>query len=560
MSRPSDKDIERALMGVLLADVPNTLPVAMAGGVRESWFEHDPWPVVWRAMERIWRDGKAGTADAASVLVLAQKLNADPKNKEVMSKLDAGTLSAAMDRADIGAYAESHIADLRALHTERRIKAAMAEVPKKLFFSDPAMVGAELRNDLDSILADSVSSKKISARALCDGILAEADTAYQRRIVEKNLAWTPGYRMPWEPLTRLLNGLRPGLHVIAARPSVGKTAFAVNLIRFWCEECKANVLLNSLDMPRAEMMRRFVCEKSRVSISKSLFSPTKEDRDLMRKASDAVCAWPLSITEIRDVDDFRTFCMVEKSAGRLGIVVCDYLGLFHARALGREDAVEYARVSYVSDTLKRLANELEVPVVALCQLNRESTKADQQGREPGLADLRGSGSIEQDAFTVTLLHRDQLVADKWKEPSTAPRQFFPGAMESNAPVYNGGDIDAVWWILCKSQNGGTGKYPFVSRKKYFCWMLGDGTARPLLAETGSGATKRTVADNTPLFSRAHADWRHDEFEEVLRRNGALIDDAPQPAASTYQPTFADSSAEDGENVGDGYDTETGEEG
>ena len=148
MSRPSDKDIERALMGVLLADVPNTLPVAMAGGVRESWFEHDPWPVVWRAMERIWRDGKAGTADAASVLVLAQKLNADPKNKEVMSKLDAGTLSAAMDRADIGAYAESHIADLRALHTERRIKAAMAEVPKKLFFSDPAMAGAEVRPGL----------------------------------------------------------------------------------------------------------------------------------------------------------------------------------------------------------------------------------------------------------------------------------------------------------------------------------------------------------------------------------------------------------------------------
>lgn len=525
MSGRTDEEIERALMGVLLADVPGTLPAAMSAGVRAAWFAHDPWPVVWRALECIWREGAADTADAAAVLVRAQQLNADPSNKAPAARLDAATLSRAMDSADIGAYAEHHIADLRAVHVERQVKAAMADAARRMTYTPPAEAASGLRGAIDGILADSVAEKKISARALCDGILAEADTAYQRRIVERDLTWTPGWRMPWDPLTRLLNGLRPGLHVIAARPSVGKTAFAVNLIRYWCEVCGAHVLLNSLDMPRAEMMRRFVCEKSRVSISKALFSPTNEDRADMRAAADAVCAWPLSITEIRDVDDFRTMCMVERAAKRLDIVVCDYLGLFHARALGREDAVEYARVSYVSDSLKRLANELEIPVVALCQLNRESTKADAAGREPGLADLRGSGSIEQDAFTVTLLHRDQLVSDKWREPATAPRQYFPGSMESTAPIYNGGDIDAVWWILCKSQNGGTGKYPFVARKRYFAWMLGDGSARPLLGETGAGATKRTVADNTPLFSRVHADWRHDEFEETLRAHGALIEDA-----------------------------------
>ena len=79
--------------------------------------------------------------------------------------------------------------------------------------------------------------------------------------------------------------------------------------------------------------------------------------------------------------------MAEKAAGRLGVVVVDYLQLMHARALGREDAVEYARVSYVSDTLKRLANELHVPVIALAQLNRESTKPEASGSR-----LRRSGS------------------------------------------------------------------------------------------------------------------------------------------------------------------------
>lgn len=521
MAATSDKDLERALMGVILADVPRVLPVAMSGGVRESWFVSDPWPLVWRALDQIWREGKADTADAATVLVLARRLNDDPKNDDRMQRLDAATISDAIDQRDLGAYAEGHVANLRAANTQRRVRAAMAECGKQLGFWDPAVAAANLRNSVDQILGDAVEDKKISARALCDKIIAEADTAYQKRIVEKDLTWTPGYRMPWPELTRLMNGLRPGLHVVAARPSVGKTAYAVNCIRFWCEH-GVHVVLNSLDMPRTEMMRRFVCERSRVSIAKALFSPTKADRDLMREATDAVVGWPLTITEIRDVDDFRTFCMVEKSAGRLGVVVCDYLGLFHARALGREDAVEYARVSYVSDTLKRLANELDVPVVALCQLNRDSAKGDQAGREPGLADLRGSGSIEQDAFTVTLLHRDQLVADKWREPETAPRQFFPGT-DPNATIYNGGDIDAVWWILCKSQNGATGKYPFVARKKYFAWMLGNERAVPAKLETGAGATRRVVLDNTPLFSRVHADWRHDGFEDELRRTGALIE-------------------------------------
>ena len=531
----SDSDIEKALMGVILANVPGTLAAAVAGGVKADWFANDPWPVVWAALERIWKDGKAATADAASVLVLAERMNADPKNDDPAEKLDAGTLSDAMDNVIIGDSVEAHVANLRMAYLSRRIRRTLRDKERMFACKDPAEVGAEMRNALDAILAEAVADRKIPARAICDGILAESEVAYQKRIVERDLKWTPGYRMPWEELTRILNGLRPGLHVIAARPSVGKTAFAVNLIRFWCEECRANVLLNSLDMPRTEVMRRFVCEKSRVSIGKSLFSPTLRDHDDMRKAAAAVCAWPLTVTEIHDIDDFRTLCMVEKSAGRLGIVVCDYLQLMHARALGREDAVEYARISYVSDKFKRLANELEVPVVALCQLNRESAKADQQGREPGLADLRGSGSIEQDAFTVTLLHRDPLVSEKWRGGSV-PSALFPTAKGGGPLLYNGGDLDPVWWILCKSQNGGTGKYPFVSRKKYFCWMLADGEAKPILTETGAGATKRTTADNSPCFSRVHADWRHDPIEDDIRANGALIEDAPpRPAPPPAEP-------------------------
>lgn len=517
---------EAALIGIILADVPSVLPVAMAAGVRASWFQADPWAVVWLALERVWKDGTAATADAVSVFEVAKKVAADPDIKFPAARLTAATISEVVSNAEVGVYAESHIAALKSANIERSIRREMA-ANERLFAStlDAAEVGVQMRASLDAVLADAVADRKIAVGKLLDGIIAESETAYQKRIVEKDLTWTPGYRMPWEELTRQLNGLRPGLHVIAARPSVGKTAFAVNLMRYWLEQ-GVRVVLNQLDMPRVEMMRRFVSELARVSLRKALFSPTRTDIDAMRAAADTVAAWPLSVTEIRDVDDFRTFCMVERAAGHLGIVVCDYLGLFHARALGREDAVEYARVSYVSDTLKRLANELGVPVVALCQLNRESAKADQAGREPGLADLRGSGSIEQDAFTVTLLHRDKPVVDKWNMPGSEPRQFIPGGMEPTAQIYGAEDVDAVWWILCKSQNGATGKFPFVVRKRYFAWMLGDYAARPLLREEGAGATKRTVEDNSPKFARVHSDWRHDPLEAALRQNEALIEPPP----------------------------------
>ena len=125
-------------------------------------------------------------------------------------------------------------------------------------------------------------------------------------------------------MTEFLNGLRAGLHIVAARPSVGKTAYAVNLMHFWCEQ-NIPVLFVTLDMAEREVLRRYIAEKSRVSARKAAFSPTRCDLDAMQKAVGAMSAWPLTVVETRDVDDLRTLCMVERSAGRLGVVVVDYL-------------------------------------------------------------------------------------------------------------------------------------------------------------------------------------------------------------------------------------------
>jgi len=518
-------EYERSLIGAILLQ-PGKAADAVAAGVAPDWFTDDAASLMWSAIANFW---KAGTIDGITPLVVkaeAERLAANPKDHRDGARLDLATFERAIDSAPFGPL-DVTLDILRSAATERAAKKAVADT-FQLFpqYAQASDVVAMLRARLDDILGGVFQNKKISPRAVWDEILAEYEEAHRMRVAAdgpRDLKWTPGIKMPWPKMTEFMNGLRPGLHVVAARPSVGKTAYAINLMHFWCEQ-GVPVLFCSLDMPMREVLRRYIAERARVSARKAAFSPTHDDLDAMRRAVDAMGGWPLSIVETRDVDELRTIALVEKAAGRLGVLVVDYLQLLHARALGREDAVEYSRVSYVSDTLKRLANELHVPVIALAQLNRESTKNDAAGRMPGLADLRGSGAIEQDAFTVTILHRDQGTVDKWRKGLDVERakRLIPGVIDNPHYRYNFDDLDPIWWVLCKAQNGPTGALPFVVRKKYFAWMLGDYEADTKTETSGYGAATKTTVDNSAKFERVHSDWRHDPIEEVLRLQLALI--------------------------------------
>ena len=512
-------EIEAALIGALLSDPAAYLAVAVEHGVRREWFSDDVWGVTWAAFAEIWKRGEAETAEAALVLAEARRIAAADKDPSLKDRLDAGRYSDVIEHS--GFAVASYCSELKDAFLKKNIRALLNREMKQADVSSAEAVGIAIRTGLDGILESASSAREIPAAEVFRRITDEYREAYQKRIVEKRLDWTPGLRMPWTELTRIMNGVRPGLHVLAARPSVGKTSFAVNLMRYWCDQ-GARVVFCSLDMPRKEVLRRFLAERSRVSVSKAIYSPTQHDLAAIDAVEKVQVALPLTVVEMRDVDDFATFCKVRKAAGKVDVAVIDYLQLMHARALGREDAVEYARISYVSNALKDLANRLELPVVALCQLNRESTKADRAGQMPGLADLRGSGSIEQDAFTVAILHRDERTVTRWSSAEFTPTKLMPDGARSAVKV-----LDPVWWVLCKSQNGGTGQYPFVVWKPYFAWMLGDYDAESITATVGSGAAAKTESFHYPKFERVHADWRHDPLENSLRMSGELIDENAQ---------------------------------
>lgn len=520
-------EYERSVIGGILIR-PAAMAECVTAGVAAEWFESDEWSLMWSALAEFWRRGDIESITPDNVKAEAERLSRLKGEKRVAAGLTDAAMLAAIDGAAVASSFAGTITLLRNFWIERSFKRALNAEPALRDNYDYANGLLDIRGRIDKILAGVTDTKKISARVVLDDLMTEYREAHHMRVDAngpRDLKWTPGIKMPWPKMTEYMNGLRAGLHVVAARPSVGKTAFAVNLMHFWCDN-GVHVLFCSLDMPRLEVLRRMLAEKSRVSARKAAFSPTHYDLESMDKHVAAIAAWPLTIVETHDVDELRTMCMVEKSAGRLDVLVVDYLQLLRARALGREDAVEYARVSYVSDTLKRIANDLHIPVVALAQLNREVAKQDAAGRAPGLSDLRGSGSIEQDAFTVTVLHRDTAVVDKWRGGDfQGVRRLIPGACMNPGYTYNADDIDPIWWILVKAQNGPTGKLPFVVRKKYFAWMLGDWEAEAETKTVGYGSTQRVVADNSRKFERVHSDWRHDPIEEALAEQAALIRDS-----------------------------------
>lgn len=519
-------DTESAFFGSLLSNPAEFAAAAMGAGVKADWFADDTWAVAWTAVESLWRRGVADTADAVAVLTEARRVYADEavREKWPSARLDVAKFTAAMDVPSIGVV--RHAEDLRVAAFGRRLEAAVRQTLASLANTSPEAAALDLRRRVDALLAGTAEGRKVDAARVYGEILDEYETAHRMRVAAdgpRDLTWCPGFRFPWAPMTAMMNGLEPGLGVIAARPSVGKTLFALNLIRYWCDH-GVRVVFNSLDMADRSLLRRFVAERSRVSIAKAKFSPTRRDLDAMRRAADECAAYPLTLVGIDDVDEFRTFVQIEKSAGRCDVVVVDYLGLLHTRQVRAGD--EYATVSYCSDALKGMANRMGLPVIALCQLNRDVSKSD-AAREPGLCDLRGSGKIEQDAYWALFLHREESVVNgTWR--SAPPAQLCPPG--ASAAVVAG--LDSVFAILCKSQNGALGKLPFVFRKNYLSAHLGDWRAKPVATETGYGATRRTAYDWTPCFSKVCSDWRRDPFEETLAAQGALIrlsDDAAAPA-------------------------------
>ncbi|MBP1153280.1 MULTISPECIES: replicative DNA helicase [unclassified Paenibacillus] len=241
---------------------------------------------------------------------------------------------------------------------------------------------------------------------------------------------TTGVRSGFTDLDKMTSGFqRSDLIIVAARPSVGKTAFALNIAQNVGVREKETVAIFSLEMGAPQLVQRMICAEANVDAGRmrtGFLEPDDWEKLTMAIGSLSEANIYIDDSPSVTVADIRAKCRRLKKEKGLGMILIDYLQLIHGRGKGDNRQQE---VSEISRTLKQIARELDVPVIALSQLSRGVEQ--RQDKRPMMSDLRESGSIEQDADIVAFLYRDDYY-DKESEKKNIIEIII--AKQRNGPV------------------------------------------------------------------------------------------------------------------------------
>lgn len=263
----------------------------------------------------------------------------------------------------------------------------------------------------------------------------------------KNQSGLTGIPSGIPELDRMTNGFQDSnLIIIGARPSIGKTAIAVNMMEHIAVEKKIPCGFFSLEMPDTQIVERLSSMKGRIDSFKIKTGRLSiPDLKNLNTALGKIFEGPLYVVDQPNMKLLDLKAMARRMVKENGvkIIFIDYMGLITPE---NRQSPGYEQMSLVSKTLKTLARELEIPVIALVQLNRDA-----EGQEPSLNQIRGSGSIEQDADVVMFLHRD-------RKPEAAGED---GVVRS---VNN--DPQDAKLIVAKQRNGMTGEISLKFFGKY----------------------------------------------------------------------------------------------
>jgi replicative DNA helicase len=250
-------------------------------------------------------------------------------------------------------------------------------------------------------------------------------------------------------LDKMTTGFHPGeMIVIAARPSMGKTSLAMNIAEHVAVDLKLPVGVFSLEMTAESLVLRMLCSRSRVNL-RNVRDGFLVERDfpVLTNSAGKLGAAPLIIDDSSGLSILQLKAKARRMHQQYGIklFVIDYLQLLHSTARRAENRQQ--EIADISNGVKSLAKELNVPVIVLSQLNRELEK--DKSRKPRMSDLRESGSIEQDADLIGLLYKPSAGDD---DDASAPSEEQ--------------DAVAVNLLIAKQRNGPTGDVHLTFMKSY----------------------------------------------------------------------------------------------
>lgn len=355
---------------------------------------------------------------------------------------DALTVAEALDRArqldEVGGHAylgELVVSTPTVVHVRRYAEIVAERAMIRHLFATGMKLAETARYSKNRPVRDLVDEAQASVMAINgarhgQGSVFSDTTRILTRVVEEidqqfarheagNDTGLTGVTTGFLDLDRMTTGLQPGqLVVLAARPSMGKSAMALNIMEAVAQSTRETVALFSLEMSEREMGFRMIASIGQINVQR-LFTGRLQQNE-WPKITDAIGRLqdlPILINESGglSVTEIRAMCRrLKRERGSLALVVVDYLQLMVG---GDSEANRAAQVSEISRGLKLLAKELKCPVIALSQLNRSVES--RTNKRPMMSDLRESGSIEQDADMILFIYRDEVYDPKSAERGVA---------------------------------------------------------------------------------------------------------------------------------------------
>jgi len=415
---PQNIEAEQSVLGSVLLD-PDSLVPAMEFITERDFYQRSN-QLIFAAMMELNDDN-----EAIDVITIANALEAKGQLEDVGGAPYLADLASVVPTAANVSYYAKIVEDRAIL---RRLISTANDIARA-GYEDNDDVG-KLLNDSEQKILEVSENKNRSGFVNISDILHQAieniDELYQNN--EDITGLSTGYKA--------LDTMTSGLHedeliILAARPGVGKTAFALNVAQNIGTKTDETVAIFSLEMGAEQLVNRMLCAEGTINASNLRNGQlTEEEFQNLYVAMGSLSKANIYIDDTPGIRtaEIRAKCRrLKQEQGNLGMIVIDYLQLIEGT--GKESRQQ--EVSEISRQLKRLAKELSVPVIALSQLSRGVEQ--RQDKRPILSDLRESGSIEQDADIVAFLYREDYYRsdDEDEEEETAEDNIVEIILEKN---------------------------------------------------------------------------------------------------------------------------------
>jgi len=407
---PHSVEAEQSLLGGLLLD--NEAFDRVADLVSGEDFYREDHRRIWRHITKLIEANRP-----ADVVTVAESIEAsEDKDKTGGAQYIASLAQTTPTSLHIRRYAE--------LVRERAVQRRLAHVATQIAESALAPVGKEVAQLLDEAeskifeIAESGARKDqglLEIKPVLAKVFEKIDHLYHR----DNPSDITGVPTGYTKIDEMTSGLQGGdLIIVAGRPSMGKTALALNFAQFIAVDNGLPVAIFSMEMSSTQLAQRMLGSIARVDQHKMRTGRLNDSEwSHLSDAMGRLHETPIFIDETGALTALEVRARarrLKRQYSKLGLIVIDYLQLMSASSQGENRATE---ISEISRSLKAMAKELDVPVVALSQLNRALEQ--RPNKRPQMADLRESGAIEQDADVILAIYRDEVYNPESPDKGTA---------------------------------------------------------------------------------------------------------------------------------------------